>query len=90
MVGKKSTLKEVRRVLHDRGVPVIRSTQFFQGETSRWAVAWSYAADPKTSAIPLERAPQAAPHQMGGSARRFISFQIQARKTLHTLHTCSK
>jgi len=80
MVGKKSTLKEVRRLLHDRSVPVIRSTQFFQGETSRWAVAWSYAADPKTSAVPLERAPAAARHQMGGSARRFISFQIKAKR----------
>ncbi|KAL6746428.1 hypothetical protein V8C86DRAFT_3149728, partial [Haematococcus lacustris] len=45
MVGKKSTLKALRRELHARHVTAIRTTELAQGKTSRWAIAWSFAVD---------------------------------------------
>ena len=44
MVGKKETLKRVRAMLHALGVPSVRSTQFTQGRTHRWGLAWSFKA----------------------------------------------
>ena len=42
MVGKKETLKRVRAMLHALSVPSVRSTQFTQGRTHRWGLAWSF------------------------------------------------
>eukprot|EP00803_Ostreobium_quekettii_P002088 evm.model.scf_565.7 EVM.evm.TU.scf_565.7 scf_565:35419-42558(+) len=53
MVGKKSTLKAVRHRLLSAGVKAVRTTEFFQGKTSRWAIAWSFAASPDTNSLPL-------------------------------------
>ena len=44
MVGKKETLKRVKAMLHALGVPSVRSTQFTQGRTHRWGLAWSFQA----------------------------------------------
>ncbi len=44
MVGKKETLKRVRAMLHALSVPSVRSTQFTQGRTHRWGIAWSFGA----------------------------------------------
>ncbi len=44
MVGKKETLKRVRAMLNALGVPGVRSTQFTQGRTQRWGLAWSFKA----------------------------------------------
>mmetsp|Transcript_14658 Transcript_14658/g.34872 ORF Transcript_14658/g.34872 Transcript_14658/m.34872 type:complete len:446 (+) Transcript_14658:653-1990(+) len=74
MLGKKSSLKELRKQLHAMRVPVVRSTQFYQGETSRWALAWSFAVDPGTAAVPLKRTPA---EDGTAPARRFVSFVLR-------------
>ncbi len=56
MVGKKETLKRVRAMLHALGVPSVRSTQFTQGRTQRWGLAWSF------------RAPQHSANKQSGQA----------------------
>ncbi|MEW5302420.1 MAG: hypothetical protein WDW36_005209 [Sanguina aurantia] len=56
MVGKKSTLKALRKELHDRRVTALRTTEFAQGKTSRWAVAWSFTVDRSTNQKPLRAA----------------------------------
>ena len=71
MVGKKATLKELRRRLHALGVSALRTTELAQGSTSRWAAAWSFAADPNTANVPLRSrvgfdAPAAADGGGGG------------------------
>jgi len=59
MVGKKGTLKAVRSVLgRTRGVQAIRTTEFSQGKTSRWGIAWSFVADSETANRPLQRLPE--------------------------------
>lgn len=55
MVGKKATLREVRAALQRRRCPALRTTQLCQGRTSRWAIAWSWAADMRAAAAPLPR-----------------------------------
>ncbi|KAK2078875.1 hypothetical protein QBZ16_002565 [Prototheca wickerhamii] len=53
MVGKKATLKSLRAALHTLGVRALRTTEFSQGRTSRWAVAWSWLV-PEATAQALE------------------------------------
>eukprot|EP00201_Polytomella_parva_P004907 CAMPEP_0175079366 /NCGR_PEP_ID=MMETSP0052_2-20121109/24775_1 /TAXON_ID=51329 ORGANISM="Polytomella parva, Strain SAG 63-3" /NCGR_SAMPLE_ID=MMETSP0052_2 /ASSEMBLY_ACC=CAM_ASM_000194 /LENGTH=651 /DNA_ID=CAMNT_0016349673 /DNA_START=86 /DNA_END=2041 /DNA_ORIENTATION=- len=55
MVGKKETLKKIRRDLQKCNVAAIRTTDLIQGRTKRWAIAWSWIVDPKTNAMPLRR-----------------------------------
>ena len=45
MVGKKSSLKVLRKVLLDEGVcrQQIRSSTLVQGKTHRWCLAWSFS-----------------------------------------------
>ncbi|PRW44527.1 methyltransferase 16 isoform X2 isoform A [Chlorella sorokiniana] len=59
MVGKKSTLRAARSLLYRHGVRVLRTTEFFQGKTSRWALAWSFVADAAAATKPLPRFPAA-------------------------------
>jgi 23S rRNA (adenine1618-N6)-methyltransferase len=56
MVGKKVTLKALKKWLHaEPSVRVVRTTEFFQGQTSRWGVAWSFSADPSIALKPIDR-----------------------------------
>lgn len=56
MVGKKKTLKKVRKLLYDiEDISALRTTEFVQGQTSRWGIAWSFMADPVEAARPLRR-----------------------------------
>lgn len=60
MVGKKATLRRAREALHAAAVPAVRTTEFVQGRTSRWGLAWSFAAGPGSAAQPLPRPPAGA------------------------------
>ena len=42
MIGKKTTLKTIKQLLKEYKVPVVVDTEFFQGKTHRWGIAWSY------------------------------------------------
>ena len=45
MVGKKASIKTLRALLRDAGVPIVHSTRFAQGRTMRWGLAWSFYED---------------------------------------------
>ena len=60
MVGKKETLKRVRAMLHALGVPSTRSTQFTQGRTHRWGLAWSFKASQQSVRRQPEQVPAVA------------------------------
>jgi hypothetical protein len=61
MCGKKETMKKLRRLLEVRRVPAVRTTQFMQGRTTRWGVAWSFAKEAGgTGATPLQPATRPA------------------------------
>lgn len=42
MIGRKSNLKYLRSKLWEVGVTVVKTTEFVQGRTSRWGLAWSF------------------------------------------------
>lgn len=42
MVGRKSNLKILVSKLRDVGVTVVKTTEFVQGQTRRWGLAWSF------------------------------------------------
>lgn len=42
MVGRKSNLKYLIAKLWDVGVTIVKTTEFVQGRTSRWGLAWSF------------------------------------------------
>jgi len=43
MVGKKVTLSHVKKALKNLGILNVRTTEFFQGKTTIWAIAWSFS-----------------------------------------------
>ncbi|RYR28340.1 hypothetical protein Ahy_B01g052460 isoform A [Arachis hypogaea] len=42
MVGRKSSLKSLVSKLWEVGVTIVKTTEFVQGRTSRWGLAWSF------------------------------------------------
>ena len=42
MLGKKATLRMLQRLLGKRRASAVRTTEFSQGRTSRWGIAWTF------------------------------------------------
>ena len=42
MVGRKSNLKFLISKLREVGVTIVKTTEFVQGQTCRWGLAWSF------------------------------------------------
>ena len=42
MVGRKSNLKVLVSKLREVGVTIVKTTEFVQGQTCRWGLAWSF------------------------------------------------
>ncbi|XP_072285943.1 RNA N(6)-adenosine-methyltransferase METTL16 isoform X2 [Pyxicephalus adspersus] len=45
MLGKKCSLAPLKEELRIQGVPKVAHTEFYQGKTMRWALAWSFYDD---------------------------------------------
>lgn len=44
MVGRKINLKDLTTILRKVGVTIVQTTEFVQGRTSRWGLAWSFVS----------------------------------------------
>lgn len=42
MVGRKSNMKILMSKLREVGVTIVKTTEFVQGQTCRWGLAWSF------------------------------------------------
>lgn len=42
MIGRKSNLKILISKLREVGVTIVKTTEFVQGQTCRWGLAWSF------------------------------------------------
>ncbi|XP_030487580.2 uncharacterized protein LOC115704514 isoform X1 [Cannabis sativa] len=42
MVGRKSNMKSLIAKLREVGVSIVKTTEFVQGQTCRWGIAWSF------------------------------------------------
>ncbi len=51
MVGKKKSLKPLIKLLKELKVPHVFSTDFVQGDTTRWGIAWSFSLPSNPSFI---------------------------------------
>jgi 23S rRNA (adenine1618-N6)-methyltransferase len=47
MVGRKANLKILVSKVREAGVSVVKTTEFVQGQTARWGLAWSFIAPRK-------------------------------------------
>ncbi|KAK9165164.1 hypothetical protein Scep_000355 [Stephania cephalantha] len=52
MVGRKSNMKPLISKLWAVGVSVVKTTEFVQGETCRWGLAWSFTHTSKNAIAP--------------------------------------
>lgn len=51
MVGRKTNLKVLISKLWDVGATIVKTTEFVQGQTCRWGLAWSFLP-PSRKVIP--------------------------------------
>lgn len=51
MVGRKANLKLLVSKLRDVGVSIVKTTEFVQGQTSRWGLSWSFISPNKKSVL---------------------------------------
>lgn len=47
MVGRKANLKFLVSKLREVGVSTVKTTEFVQGQTCRWGLAWSFISPSK-------------------------------------------
>ncbi|XP_045054912.2 RNA N(6)-adenosine-methyltransferase METTL16 isoform X2 [Desmodus rotundus] len=55
MLGKKCSLAPLKEELRIQGVPKVTYTEFCQGRTMRWALAWSFYDDVRVPSPPSKR-----------------------------------
>ena len=52
MMGHKSSLDPVKKMIQEAGAASVTHTEFSQGRTMRWGLAWTFSADVSLSALP--------------------------------------
>uniref|UniRef100_A0A3B1J4G4 U6 small nuclear RNA (adenine-(43)-N(6))-methyltransferase n=1 Tax=Astyanax mexicanus TaxID=7994 RepID=A0A3B1J4G4_ASTMX len=55
MLGKKCSLAPLKEELRKQGVPKVTHTEFCQGRTMRWALAWSFYEDVSVPSPPCKK-----------------------------------
>jgi hypothetical protein len=45
MLGRKADMKTLLTQLQDNNIVNVRTTEFYQGRTTRWGIAWSFSSD---------------------------------------------
>ncbi|XP_014459481.2 RNA N6-adenosine-methyltransferase METTL16 [Alligator mississippiensis] len=71
MLGKKCSLAPLKEELRIQGVPKVTHTEFCQGRTMRWALAWSFYDDVHVPSPPSKRRKLEKP-------RKPITFMVLA------------
>lgn len=71
MLGMKGTALELVRFLRTHGATVIQTTEFFQGRTTRWGLAWSF--------LPLESFSTATLAALGGDPTHIFHSKKERR-----------
>uniref|UniRef100_A0A8B9SMN2 U6 small nuclear RNA (adenine-(43)-N(6))-methyltransferase n=1 Tax=Anas platyrhynchos TaxID=8839 RepID=A0A8B9SMN2_ANAPL len=79
MLGKKCSLAPLKEELRIQGVPKVTHTEFCQGRTMRWALAWSFYDDVQVPSPPSKRRKLEKP-------RKPITFTVLA-STVNELST---
>ncbi|WCJ27941.1 Ribosomal RNA large subunit methyltransferase F [Euphorbia peplus] len=72
MVGRKANLKFLTSKLREVGVTIVKTTEFVQGRTCRWGLAWSFLP-------PIKKI--TSPHV---AAKSIISFMLEGMQRQHS------
>ncbi|KAI7730069.1 hypothetical protein M8C21_004018 [Ambrosia artemisiifolia] len=76
MVGKKSSLKNLISKLREVGVSVVKTTEFVQGQTSRWGIAWSFIPPTKKIISSHVATQNVLTFMLEGIQRQFSAFHV--------------
>ncbi|KAK1441276.1 hypothetical protein QVD17_07122 [Tagetes erecta] len=76
MVGKKSSLKNLTSKLREVGVTVVKTTEFVQGQTSRWGIAWSFIPPSKKIVSSHVATKNILTFMLEGIHRQFCAFHV--------------
>ncbi|KAK5868587.1 hypothetical protein PBY51_009587 [Eleginops maclovinus] len=99
MLGKKCSLAPLKEELRKQGVPKVTHTEFCQGRTMRWALAWSFYDDvivpspPKAGLKELQAKASALCGAAGGPVDSITALLEKTLSDLRVLHKrvpCSK
>ncbi|KAI3795524.1 hypothetical protein L1987_38179 [Smallanthus sonchifolius] len=76
MVGKKSNLKNLISKLREVGVTVVKTTEFVQGQTCRWGIAWSFIPPTKKIISSHVATKNVLTFMLEGIQRQFSAFHV--------------
>ncbi|XP_010935061.1 uncharacterized protein [Elaeis guineensis] len=76
MVGRKANLKFLVSKLHKVGVSIVKTTEFVQGHTARWGLAWSFLPPSKKFIVANIPTKNHLSFMLEGLQRQFGAFQI--------------
>lgn len=76
MVGKKSSLKSLIAKLREVGVTVVKTTEFVQGQTCRWGIAWSFVPPTKKIISSHVASKNVLTFMLEGIQRQFSAFHV--------------
>nr|XP_043613804.1 RNA N6-adenosine-methyltransferase mettl16 isoform X2 [Erigeron canadensis]XP_043613806.1 RNA N6-adenosine-methyltransferase mettl16 isoform X2 [Erigeron canadensis]XP_043613807.1 RNA N6-adenosine-methyltransferase mettl16 isoform X2 [Erigeron canadensis]XP_043613808.1 RNA N6-adenosine-methyltransferase mettl16 isoform X2 [Erigeron canadensis] len=76
MVGKKSSLKSLTSKLREAGVTVVKTTEFVQGQTCRWGIAWSFVPPIKKIISSHVASKNVLTFMLEGIQRKFSAFHV--------------
>ncbi|VVB08555.1 unnamed protein product [Arabis nemorensis] len=76
MLGKKANLKYLTSKLWEVGVTIVKTTEFVQGQTSRWGLAWSFMPTVrKIIALPVAKK-SVLSFMLEGIKRQYIAVDV--------------
>ncbi|KAK3155865.1 hypothetical protein QOZ80_2AG0099650 [Eleusine coracana subsp. coracana] len=76
MVGRKANLKMLISKVRKVGASVVKTTEFVQGQTARWGLAWSFIAPRKTIPRSSNSAQTHHSFTLEGLRRGYGAFQV--------------
>ncbi|CAA7028328.1 unnamed protein product [Microthlaspi erraticum] len=76
MLGKKANLKLLTSKLWEAGVTVVKSTEFLQGQTSRWGIAWSFMPTVRKIVAPPVAKKSVLSFMLEGIKRQYSAIDV--------------
>ncbi|XP_030531887.1 RNA N6-adenosine-methyltransferase mettl16 isoform X1 [Rhodamnia argentea] len=76
MVGRKSNLKSLIAKLREVGVTIVKTTEFVQGQTCRWGIAWSFIPPARKLISPYVAEKSNLSFMLEGLQRQFGATQV--------------
>ncbi|KDP20409.1 hypothetical protein JCGZ_06368 [Jatropha curcas] len=76
MVGRKKNLKFLMSKLREVGVTIVKTTEFVQGQTCRWGLAWSFMSPTKKIISPHVAEKSILSFTLEGLQRQFSAIDV--------------